>query len=169
MKQFVLGMFLLLFFGVQAQELNKVIVDPDLNREILIGWVNSEGISSKDYLEEEQLKYDAYSPDSESIEFLKNAFSADHDLNILVVFGTWCGDSKEQVPNFFKISDQAKILGVKYLAVNRKKKAGVIDMSALNIERVPTFIVYKGNVEMGRIIESPTETLEADLVSILKK
>ena len=169
MKQVVLGFLLVLFMGVQAQDLNKVIVDPDLNREILCGWIDRSGISSNDYLEDEQLKYDAYSADNESIEFLKSAFSADESLSILVVFGTWCGDSKANVPDFFKVADLAQISNVKYLAVNRKKSAGEIDMSAMDIQLVPTFIVYRGDIEIGRIIENPIYTLENDLVSILKK
>lgn len=169
MKQIVLSIFMLLFIGVQAQEINKVIIDPDINREILFGWVNRAGISSKDFLANEQQKYNAYISDNESVEYLKRTFAADKNLSILVVFATWCGDSKEQVPNFFKIADQAKISNVKYLAVNRKKKAGDIDMSQMDIQFVPTFIVFKGDIEIGRIIETPTYTLENDLVAILKK
>lgn len=169
MKKLVLGFFSVLFFGANAQELNKVIIDPDLNREILIGWVDRAGIASKDFLENGQEKYDAYTSDNESIKYLKDAFSADKKLHVLVVFGTWCGDSKANVPDFFKVADQANITKVKYLAVNRKKKAGDIDMSKLDIQFVPTFIVYKGDVEIGRIIESPSYTLEHDLVEMLKK
>ena len=168
MKRLVLGFFLLLFFGLQAQELNKVIIDPDLNREILIGWVDRDGISSKDFLGDEQQKYEAYHADEESVAYLKNTFSSDESLKILVVFATWCGDSKAHVPDFFKVADLADISNVKYLAVNRKKKAGVIDMSSMDIQLVPTFIVYKGGVEIGRIIESPMYSLENDLVSILE-
>jgi len=169
MKKIISGFFLLLMFSAQAQELNKVIVDPDLNREILIGWVDRVGTASQDFLEDEQLKYDAYPADAESVAFLKNAFLEDESLSILVVFATWCGDSKAYVPDFFKVADIAQVANVKYLAVNRKKKAGDIDLSAMDIQLVPTFIVYKGDVEIGRIIESPSYSLENDLVSILKK
>jgi len=169
MKQIVLGFFLLFIVSVQAQELNRVIIDPDLNREILVGWVDRAGISSKDYLGNEELKYEAYQVNKEEVAYLKNAFSADKNLRVLVVFGTWCGDSKANVPDFFKVAALAEISNVNYLAVNKKKKAENVDMSKMNIERVPTFIVYRGDIEIGRIIENPDSTLEADLVSILKK
>jgi len=169
MKTIVSGLFMLLFIGAQAQEMNQVIFDSDVNRDILFGWVNREGTISQDFLEDEQLKYDAYVADTESIAFLKNAFEADESLNILVVFATWCGDSKAHVPDFYKVADLAGISNVKYLAVNRKKNAGAIDMSAMDIQRVPTFIVYKGDEEIGRIIESPIYSIEKDLVTILKK
>lgn len=169
MKRLILGFFMLLYIGTQAQELNKIIVDPDLNREILVGWVDRDGTASQDFLGDEQLKYDAYSADAESVTFLKNAFQSDESLSILVVFATWCGDSKAHVPDFFRVADLAQIKNVKYLAVNRKKMAGEIDMSTMDIQLVPSFIVYKGDVEIGRIIESPDYSLEHDLVSILKK
>lgn len=169
MKRIISGLFMLLFVGVQAQEINQVIFDADVSREILIGWVDREGTISQNFLEDEQLKYDAYTADMESIAYLKNTFAADENLNILVVFATWCGDSKAHVPDFYKVADLAGIANIKYLAVNRKKNAGAIDMSAMDIQRVPTFIVYKGDAEIGRIIESPMFSLENDLVSILKK
>jgi thiol-disulfide isomerase/thioredoxin len=169
MKKIVLGLFLFLSIGIYAQELNKVIIDPDLNREILIGWVNREGISSKDYLVNEQLKYEAYEANPEALKFITKAFSKEKSLRILVVFATWCGDSKMHVPEFFKVADLAKIKNVKYLAVSRKKTAQDIDMSKMDIQRVPTFIVYKGKTELGRIIESPNENIEKDLVRILQK
>ncbi|HAG16354.1 MAG TPA: thioredoxin [Bacteroidales bacterium] len=168
MKKIVLGLFLFLSIGIYAQELNKVIIDPDLNREILIGWVNREGISSKDYLVNEQLKYEAYEANPEALKFITKAFSKEKSLRILVVFATWCGDSKMHVPEFFKVADLANIKKVKYLAVSRKKTAQDIDMSKMDIQRVPTFIVYKGKTELGRIIESPNENIENDLVRILQ-
>lgn len=169
MKKIISGFIMLLFIGVQAQEINQVIFDPDANREILFGWVDREGTISQDFLENEQQKYDAYVADMESIAYLKNAFAEDKSLNILVVFATWCGDSKAHVPDFYKVADLAQLANIKYLAVNRKKNAGDIDMSKMDIQLVPTFIVYKGDTEIGRIIESPWYSLENDLVSILKK
>ena len=40
-------------------------------------------------------------------------------------------------------------------------------MTCLGIQRVPTFIIYKNNIESGRIIETPKTSLEQDLVNIL--
>jgi len=157
------------FFNSHAQEACKMIIDPDLNREILFGWVDRSDIASKDYLEDEKLKYDAYPADNESVNLIKKAFLADKNLHILVVFATWCGDSKMHVPDFFKIADLAQIEKVKYLAVNRKKNAGDIDMSKMDIQRVPTFIIYRGDMEIGRIIESPEYTIENDLVKIISE
>ena len=39
----------------------------------------------------------------------------------------------------------------------------------MNIERVPTFIIYRGEKEIGRIVETPKKSLERDLWNIVKK
>ena len=41
------------------------------------------------------------------------------------------------------------------------------NMTSLDIDRVPTFIIYKNNIEAGRIIENPITSLEQDMVNIL--
>ena len=76
-------------------------------------------------------------------------------VEVVVVLATWCGDSKEQVPGFFKIVDQMKFdpAKVNIIAVDREKSGGDVDVSGLNIELVPTFIFYKEGRELGRIIE----------------
>jgi thiol-disulfide isomerase/thioredoxin len=87
--------------------------------------------------------------------------------------GSWCGDSQEQVPKFYKIIsllnfDENKI---QLIAVDRKKHAREYDalVQSLNIELIPTFIFYKNGKEIGRIIETPKETLEADILEILNQ
>ncbi len=83
--------------------------------------------------------------------------------------GTWCGDSKEWVPRFYKVMDQAgfNYRKMKLIAVDRNKKAGDLDISALHIERVPTFIFYKKKKELGRIIEVPYDLIEKDMLKII--
>ena len=42
-------------------------------------------------------------------------------------------------------------------------------IASLKIEAIPTFIVYRKDAEIGRIVETPKTTLEADLLEILSK
>ncbi|RZL16325.1 MAG: thioredoxin, partial [Pedobacter sp.] len=108
-------------------------------------------------------------PDAATMIELKKSLGKER---IKIVLGTWCGDSKVNVPNFFKVLDalQFKEKNTEIIAVDGNKKAenGIID--GLNITNVPTFIVFdkKGN-ELGRIVEHPKTTLEADLLAIVKK
>ncbi len=111
--------------------------------------------------------YDQYTPDSLVLVRLREAVT--EDLSIKVVLGTWCSDSRREVPGFMKISD---LLGIDpgsmtFIGVDDSKISPVGEYEELGIERVPTFIFYKNNVEAGRIIENPVSSLEQDMLNIL--
>ncbi len=92
-------------------------------------------------------------------------------LSIKIVLGTWCPDSRREVPRFMRILDiwQFPVTGITLIGVDNIKQAPVGEYEKLDIQRVPTFIIYKNNIEAGRIIENPLTSLEQDLVNILKK
>ena len=84
--------------------------------------------------------------------------------------GTWCGDSQEQVPRFYRVLDEAKIdcKSMKVICVDGQKQCSDVQFEDYNIERVPTFIFYRKDKEIGRIIESPEVSLEEDFWGIIK-
>ena len=92
-----------------------------------------------------------------------------NDVSILVVMGTWCPDSRREVPRFMKILTAINFPmdRVKFLGVDNTKYTPVENYEALNIQRVPTFIFYVKNIEAGRIIENPSTSLEQDMLNIL--
>ncbi|HLN56796.1 MAG TPA: thioredoxin family protein [Bacteroidales bacterium] len=91
------------------------------------------------------------------------------DLSIKIVMGSWCPDSRREVPRFMKILElwQFPAEKVTFVGVDEEKNSPVGDFASLNIVRVPTFIFYKNNSEAGRIIEVPRTSLEQDMVNIL--
>lgn len=111
--------------------------------------------------------YRAYIPDPEKLEKLK---SLSENIKIVIVLGTWCSDSRLQVSHFYKIADSIGISesSIPLICVDETKKAenGLTDH--LNIISVPTFIFMENEREIGRIIEAPVNTLESDMVKILK-
>jgi hypothetical protein len=58
---------------------------------------------------------------------------------------------------------------VTFIGVDNAKLSQVDEYKSLNILRVPTFIIYKNNIEAGRIIENPSTSLEQDIVNILTR
>ena len=92
-------------------------------------------------------------------------------ITIKIVLGTWCPDSRREVPRFMRILDlwQFPMANVTFIGVDNAKLSPVGEYEKLDIQRVPTFIIYKNNIEAGRIIENPTTSLEQDMVNILKK
>ena len=51
--------------------------------------------------------------------------------------------------------------------VNRSKSTPDNLQEGFNIERVPTFIFYKEGKEIGRFVEFPQESVEADMLKIV--
>jgi thiol-disulfide isomerase/thioredoxin len=89
-----------------------------------------------------------------------------------IFYGTWCGDSKYFVPQFIKLWDD---LGLKrknlkltalYYLPEKYKTSPNGEEKGKQIHRVPTFIVYDKEGEIGRIVESPVNDLETDLAHI---
>lgn len=167
----LLSITIILFaMNVSAQEVNKKIHDQARNKDILINTCTRAGITTfPEFKEMYDPLYAAYVPDAAIMIELKKLIKKER---IKIVFGTWCGDSKVNVPNFFKVLDDLhfKEKNVDIIAVDGNKKAenGIID--GLDIQRVPTFIVFdKNGKELGRIVEHPKNTLEADLLEIFRK
>ncbi|MBS0011065.1 MAG: thioredoxin family protein [Bacteroidales bacterium] len=93
------------------------------------------------------------------------------DMDIVVVLGTWCSDSRREVPRFMKILeslgyDREKL---RFIGVDSYKEAPIINFESFDIERVPTFIFYQNKIELGRIIEYPETSLERDMLGIVNK
>jgi thiol-disulfide isomerase/thioredoxin len=91
------------------------------------------------------------------------------NITIKVVMGTWCPDSRREVPRFMRVLNawQFPEAKVTFIGVNDAKLSPVGEYMKLDILRVPTFIIYKNNIEAGRIIENPATSLEQDMVNIL--
>lgn len=95
-------------------------------------------------------------------------------VKVDVFMGTWCGDSKREVPRMLKVlnycgvkEDRLRVYTVNNSDSAYKQTPGN-ESAAGNIFRVPTFIFYnEAGTELGRIIESPVQTLEKDMEAIL--
>ncbi|MBM3419507.1 MAG: thioredoxin family protein [Bacteroidetes bacterium] len=114
-------------------------------------------------------EYNSYKPVQELVHRIQEANTG--GISVLIVLGTWCPDSHREVPRFIKLLDECGMarIGVKFLGVDMNKYAPVGDYEKLEIKRVPTFIVYRNNIEIGRIIEYPVTSLEGDFTEILHR
>ncbi|WOH37448.1 thioredoxin family protein [Thalassotalea fonticola] len=109
--------------------------------------------------------YYDYQPSEE--EYTAIAAIADK-VTVDVFFGTWCHDSEREVPRLLK-SLKNNQLKVSLIALDGKKSdpAGLAQQSG--IKYTPTFIIYAGGVEIGRIIERPKQSLAEDIWLIWHK
>ena len=164
--------FLICTVPLSAQELKVVnqTYEDDKGLAHLIGPSTRSALAQEPYNEWYSKYYDAYEPDQAIIEKV----NLDNDeYRILVFMGTWCGDSKRQVPKFYKVMDQLGFPEKNIELVNVYRELDQYKMSpggeevGLNIHRVPTFIFYKNDQEVGRIVESPITSMTTDVSQTL--
>ncbi len=144
-----------------------IVTDSMSGAPMILGYCNRQALKDTSFSWWFESMYDLYKVDSttakECTGLLKN-------VNIKIVMGTWCSDSRREVPRFFKVMDYIKYPSdnVSIIAVGRNKLGQYNDVKGLNIKLIPTFIFYRNNKELGRIVESPKVSLEKDMLKILK-
>jgi len=133
----------------------------------LLGYINPSQFSQPPHSEWYLKGYDEYQPNQEVA--VKLTMINKENLSIKIVMGTWCPDSRREVPRFMKILDQWEFppQKVTFIGVDNTKIAPIGGYDELGIERVPTFIFLENKVEAGRIIENPVTSLEQDMLNIL--
>lgn len=153
-------LFLLIFFYQNSN------AQHDSSVENLIGVQSKENFKQQPYAEWFNVNYDGYVPDQDVVEDIKRHTKG---ITIKAFIGTWCGDSKHEVPAFYKLLDATNFnyKNLTMIAVSRDKSTPDNLQEGLDIERVPTFIFYKKGEEIGRFVEYPRETLEKDILKIV--
>lgn len=145
----------------------KLVKSEKSGKVNLIGMTNRSAYQDTNFAWWFNSEYKNYDVDTLSLD---SAMVSLEDVMIKIVLGTWCSDSRREVPRFLKILDYLKFPEDKYLLINVDRDKNDLNgsLEALNIQLVPTIIFYKEGNELGRIIESPIESLEKDLVRIVK-
>jgi len=133
----------------------------------ILGYFNPDQLTHYPYSTWYLKGFDDYQVKTDAINKLLDISKG--DLSIKIVMGIWCPDSRREVPRFMRVLDawQFPSAKVTFIGVDDAKQSPVGEYLKLNIQRVPTFIVYKNNIEAGRIIENPSTSLEQDMVNIL--
>ena len=167
MKNSIL-ILLLLAIGCTTK-LNQETVN--INEEqILVGKINWDGLTQAPYDEWFTPTYLSYNVDSTTLVALD---SKQDDIEILMFMGTWCEDSRVEVPQFYRILDHAgyNLSALTVVALERLESRKLVspqhEEADYDITHVPTFIFIRDGQEIGRITEYPEKTLEKDMVRII--
>ena len=138
--------------------------------KMLLGTWGKEKLMQEPYSVWFTKNYSDYILDSVVCEQLRSKISG---KDFVIFMGTWCGDSKREVPRMFKILDfcGVKSSHIKLTMLNNAdsfyKQSPAHEEYGMNIHRVPDLIVLENKKEIGRIIESPVTSLEKDLLAIM--
>lgn len=125
----------------------------------------------------------AYQPAESALQLLR---CYDEPVSVLIFFGSWCSDSKREVPHFFTTLNLVNNnnFSAHLFGLDRTKKDAHEFAESFKIDKVPTFIFLRGTRawaangpavteqtqgELGRITEAPAISLEQDWVNILKQ
>ncbi len=146
---------------------NKTITDTVSGKPMLTGYCNRQAFADTNFSWWFDPTYQIYTVDTTA---LKDAPALLNNVDITIIMGTWCSDSKMEVPHFYKILDYLKYPTdkVKLIMVDRDINAPGTNVKDLEVDRVPTIIFSRNNKEIGRIIEFPRESFEIDMMRILK-
>jgi thiol-disulfide isomerase/thioredoxin len=135
---------------------------PDSGEKMLLGWVTWSAFDDPRFRE----GYDTVTVSEDLAGFIGEV---DDGVECLVFFGSWCSDSRRQVPRFQKVADLAGMdsLQIRYCGLDRSKRSpdGLAEQYA--IELVPTFVFLKEGKEIGRIVEQPKGSMEDDMLAIM--
>ncbi len=153
--------------GCGSSDSYQISVEPH-GQKIITGKFFRSLLESDSSFQWYKRNYASFTPDSASVVFLD---SAAKNIHFIVIGGTWCGDTKRELPKFLKTVSLAHIpeANIELYGVDRSKKSsdGLVDK--YHVTNVPTFIVLSNGKEIGRIVEEPTEGIEFDLVQLLRK
>jgi hypothetical protein len=165
--------FITAVFGCHSKmysrsSVNKEATDANGNK-MLLGRCTEERLQQPPFNSWFVKNYDGYSVDTITAEKIKSQLQ---HKQFIIFMGTWCGDSRREVPRMFKILNYCGVKSsqIKLIMLNDfdsvYKQSPNHEERGMNIHRVPDLIVFDNKKEIGRIVESPIFSLEKDLDKI---
>ena len=166
MKNFIIVIMVSHFFTSCSTTMNHAVYDKQSKTKMLVGLSNRGALQQDPFAVWFNKEYGAYAINKEAVQVINND---SENLSIKLFMGTWCGDSRREVPRIYRILDAADFDESRLTLINvdREKNSPDGEETGLNIHHVPTLILYKNSSEIGRVIESPIQSLEEDMAEII--
>ena len=146
----------------------KITTDEKNGEPLILGYCPASVMNDSVFNNTWSEEYNNYQPDYEILDQLEGRLDS---INIKIVFRSTCGDSREQLPRLFKILSELNypLNNITLIGVDREKNGLANEVEELDIEFVPTIIFSKDGNEIGRIVETPNESLELDMLNIIRQ
>ena len=147
------------------------VAAPDEDPPKLLGRCTAQQLDEEPFSEWSREGYAGYTPNPEILEALRTTDMT--GVAFTVFFGTWCGDSRREVPRLLKLFDAMGLPegSVELVALDRTdealKQSPGGEERGREIYRVPTLIVERDGEELSRLVEHPVLSLERDLLAML--
>jgi thiol-disulfide isomerase/thioredoxin len=146
----------------------QVVTDANGNK-MLLGLAEKKDLLKEPFADWFVKNETAYTVDAATVQLLQPQLT---NKSVTIFMGTWCGDSKREVPRIYKVLEACGVKSkqISLVMVNNSdtayKQSPGHEERGLHIHRVPTLIVWEGGAEKGRIVESPVVSWEKDLLTI---
>lgn len=166
MKTILTILFIAMSIGMQAQDFVRE-KDKKTDKVLLRGKITFADLKEESTMKWLQEGADNYEPNPEIVEQLKRMWG---NYRFILFVGTWCSDTKDLLPKFYKVLRMADIPldAIEMYGVDRDKQALNLEATFYNIQYVPTFIVNHQYREVGRVVETVKSSIEQDLLSIIE-
>jgi thiol-disulfide isomerase/thioredoxin len=162
---------LIVFSLLMARPLVAADIAPAVDPPKLLGRSTVAQLEEPPFAEWFHKGYEEYRPNAAVLQSLRDAERG--DVTMTLFYGTWCGDSRREVPRVVRLLDEmgfprerVELIAVDTVEGKQKRSPGG-EEAGLEIYRVPTLIVRRGAREVARIVEFPVLSLERDLLAIL--
>ncbi len=151
MKYIISALWIFMFSCASGPDF-VIKTEPD-DSKMLVGQISREILFNE--FPEWRLGLEYYRPDQKIIDSLKQI---NKSISVEIYLGTWCGDSRREVPHFFKITDDLKsslFNDIQIWAVERNKTLPGSNLAKeKEIQYVATFIFYDGTREWGGLLNN---------------
>ena len=140
--------------------------ESDDQQDFLLGKITKEDLQQAPYAAWFDPMYESYKPSEETLKTIKNNIN---DYKIKVFMGTWCGDSKREVPKLYRLLEESgyNMDNIEMQAVRPDKTLPDDLQQKYNVHYVPTIIFFKDGEEVNRFVEYPQEEFEEDIAKIV--
>lgn len=163
-------LFAIIFFlSSCGTKLNYKSYMNEKNEKILQGTINRKVIETDTTFKWLNLNYKYSQTNKQAVAIIK---ANKNNFKMLVFGGTWCEDTQNLLPLFYKAFDEAEYnyKNLTLVGVDRAKNSGDGLSEKYVIKNVPTFIVLnKNNEEVGRVVEyGKGNGLDVELAEIIE-
>jgi thiol-disulfide isomerase/thioredoxin len=121
-------------------------------RKVLRGLITRSDIENDTAFSWFKKNYNLGKPDESAV----NAFKKHtNDFHVLVFAGTWCPDTQNLLPQFYRLTDAAGYPDSSITVIGVDNEKTTLDNlhTTFHLVNVPTFIIMKDGKEVGRVVE----------------
>jgi tetratricopeptide (TPR) repeat protein len=164
----LISLFALLIFAIACA---VPVAAPDEDPPKLLGRCTAQQLDEEPFSEWSREGFAGYTPNPAILQALDKTDTS--ELEFTVFFGTWCGDSRREVPRMLKLFDAMGISedNIALVALDRTdealKQSPDGEERGREIYRVPTLIIERNDEEIARLVEHPVLSLERDFLTML--